>query len=68
MPTIPPTIPIDVTILQDLLASKEELVRSITAGMTSGEWDQVMGAFDSLLVAIQRIEEATQAGRRNAAS
>ncbi|HSB69412.1 MAG TPA: hypothetical protein VLT62_08785 [Candidatus Methylomirabilis sp.] len=63
-----PTITIEVAVLQELLARKAELVRSITAGMASGEWDQVMGAFDSLLVAIQRIEEALETSGRTQAS
>ena len=62
------TISIDVTILRDLLLRKEELVRSITAGMASGEWDQVMGAFDGLLVAIQRIEESLETEGRKTTS
>ncbi len=64
MSTIPPLVPVDVTILQDLLARRDELVRSITAGMASGEWDQVMAPFDELLTAIQRIEESLQAAQR----
>ncbi len=64
MSTIPPLVPVDVTILQDLLARRDELVRAITAGMASGEWDQVMAPFDELLTAIQRIEESLQAAQR----
>lgn len=63
-----PKISIEAAILQDLLVRKEELVRSITAGMASGEWEQVMGAFDGLLVAITRIEETLEAAGRNAES
>lgn len=63
-----PTIPIEVAMLQELLVRKEELVRSITAGMASGEWDQVMGAFDGLLAAIQQIEEALETSTRTPAS
>lgn len=63
-----PKISIEAAILQDLLVRKEELVRSITAGMASGEWEQVMGAFDGLLVAIRRIEETLEAAGRNAES
>ena len=63
-----PKISIEAAILQDLLVRKEELVRSITAGMASGEWEQVMGAFDGLLVAITRIEESLEAAGRNAES
>ncbi len=62
------TISIDLTILQDLLLRKEELVRSITAGMASGEWDQVMGALDGLLVAITRIEETLETEARKTTS
>jgi hypothetical protein len=63
-----PKISIEAAILQDLLLRKEELVRSITAGMASGEWEQVMGAFDGLLVAIKRIEETLEAAGRNPGS
>jgi hypothetical protein len=48
---------IDAVTVQDLLARRDELVRAITAGMVSGEWDQVMGPFDGLLAAIKRLEE-----------
>ena len=63
------TISIDVTILEDLLLRKEDLVRSITAGMASGEWECVMDAFDGLLVAIKRIEERLETeGRKTSFS
>ena len=62
------TISIDVTILEDLLLRKEDLVRSITAGMASGEWERVMDAFDGLLVAIKRIEEALETEGRKTSS
>ena len=63
-----PTISIDMTILQDLLLRKEDLVRSITAGMATGEWDHVMDAFDGLLVAIKRIEETLETEGRKTTS
>jgi hypothetical protein len=62
--TIPPTVPVDAAILQDLLARRDELVRAIAAGMASGEWDQVMGPFEGLLVAIKRLEENLEAAER----
>jgi hypothetical protein len=62
--TIPPTVPVDAAILQDLLARRDELVRAIAAGMASGEWDQVMGPFEGLLVAIKRLEENLEAAQR----
>lgn len=62
------SISIDEAILRDLLLRKEELVRSITAGIASGEWDQVMGAFDGLLVAIKRIEESLETQGQETAS
>lgn len=62
------TISIDVTILEDLLLRKEDLVRSITAGMASGEWDRVMDAFDGLLAAIKRIEETLETEGRKTSS
>ncbi len=63
-PTVPPTIAVDVAILQDLLARRDELVRAITAGMASGEWDQVMAPFERLLAAIKQLEEGLEAGQR----
>lgn len=65
-PTLPPTVPIDVAILQDLLARRDELVRAITAGMASGDWEQVMAPFEGLLVAIKRLEESLEAVERRA--
>jgi hypothetical protein len=62
--TIPPTVPVDVAVLQDLLARRDELVRAITAGMASDEWDQVMGPFEGLLLAIKRLEENLGAAQR----
>jgi hypothetical protein len=61
-----PTIPVDSGLLQDLLARRDELVRAITAGMTSGNWDQVMAPFDRLLVAIKQLEESLGTGGRRA--
>jgi hypothetical protein len=58
------TIPVDVAVLQDLLLRRDELVRAITAGMTSGEWDQVMPPFDRLLAAIKQLEEGLEATGR----
>jgi len=52
-----PTVPVDAEALQDLLARRDQLVRAITAGMTSGDWDQVMAPFEELLAAIKRLEE-----------
>jgi hypothetical protein len=57
MPADPASVPVDTALVRDLLARRDELVRAITAGMTSGEWDQVMGPFDGLLAAIKRLEE-----------
>ncbi len=61
-----PMVQVDVTVLQDLLLRRDELVRAITTGMASGEWDQVMGPFDELLVAIKRLEEGLGAFERQA--
>jgi hypothetical protein len=54
------TVSVEAALLQELLARRDELIRAITAGMASGEWDQVMGPFEGLLVAIQRLEERLQ--------
>ncbi len=58
MPANPATVCVDAALVQDLLGRRDELVRAITAGMASGEWDQVMGPFDGLLAAIKRLEES----------
>ena len=50
------TVGVDAELLRDLLRQRDELVRSIAAGMTSGNWDPVMGAFDALLATIARLE------------
>ncbi len=57
MPANPTMVSVDAAMVRDLLARRDELVRAITAGMASGEWDQVMGPFDGLLSAIKRLEE-----------
>ena len=51
-------IPVDVAVLRELLAQRDALVRAITAGMASGEWDEVMAPFDRLLAAIKLLEES----------
>lgn len=53
-----PTVRVDAELLQNLLGQRDELVRFITAGMTSGDWDPVMGAFDGLLATIARLEDS----------
>ena len=55
-----PAMTVDLAVLRDLLARRDELVRAITAGMASGEWDQVMAPFDRLLAAIKRLEESLE--------
>ncbi len=50
------TMQVDAELLRDLLRQRDELVRAITAGMASGDWDPVMGAFDGLLATIARLE------------
>lgn len=61
-----PAIPVDVAVLRDLLVRRNELVRAITAGMASGDWDQVMVPFEGLLVAIKQLEEGLEAVKRQA--
>lgn len=58
------TIAVEVAVLRDLLARRDELVRAITAALASGEWDQVMAPFDGLLLAIRRLEEGLQGPER----
>jgi hypothetical protein len=55
------TIPVEVAVLRDLLARRDDLVRAITAGTASGDWDQVMAPFEGLLVAIKQLEESVEA-------
>ncbi len=64
MPAAPSTVPVDVAILRDVLARRDELVRAITAGIASGEWDQVMAPFEGLLAGIQRLEACLKAVER----
>lgn len=58
------TVPVDGAILRDLPERRNELVRAITAGMASGDWDQVMTPFEGLLVAIKRLEDRLEAVER----
>lgn len=64
MSVVPSTVPVDGAILRDLLERRNDLVRAITAGMASGDWDQVMTPFEGLLVAIKRLEERLEAVER----
>lgn len=64
MSVVPSTVPVDGAILRDLLEWRNELVRAITAGMASGDWDQVMTPFEGLLVAIKRLEAGLEAVER----
>ena len=66
MPANSARVPVDAAIVQDLLSRRDELVRAITVGMASGEWDQVMGPFDGLLAAIKRLEEGLSVSGRQA--
>jgi hypothetical protein len=59
-----PVVPIDASVLGALLTRRDELVRAITAGMASGDWDQVMAPFEGLLVAIKQLEESLEAVKR----
>jgi hypothetical protein len=59
-----PKIGIEDDLLRDLLGHRDTLVLAITAGMQSGEWEQVIAPFDALLVAIKRLEEAMPSGER----
>ena len=54
-----PTIAVETELVLELLGRRDALVHAITAGMTSGEWDEVMRAFDGgLLLALRRLEES----------
>lgn len=59
-----PVIPVDGAVLEELLARRDDLVRAITVGMASGDWDQVMPPFEALLVALKRLEEGLAAAKR----
>ena len=51
------TVTVEKEDLRELFGRRDALVRAITAGMASGEWDPVMRAFDGLLMTITRLEE-----------
>jgi len=55
-PGVPSTVPVEVARLQELLGRRDELVQAIAAGVPAGDWERIMGAFDALLVAIQKLE------------
>ncbi len=63
-----PAIPIEVDLLLELLERRDDLVRAIQTGTVSGSWDQVMGPFDALMVAIKRLEEGVANAARDRAS
>jgi hypothetical protein len=52
------TIAVETELVLELLGRRDALVHAITAGMTSDEWDEVMRAFDGLLLALRRLEES----------
>ena len=62
-----PKVEIEEDLLRTLLGHRDALVQAITAGMQSGEWDQVMGPFNELLIAIKRLEEAMPRGEHPSA-
>jgi hypothetical protein len=62
-----PQVKIEEDLLRILFGHRDALVQAITSGMQSGEWDQVMGPFNELLIAIKRLEEAAQRGERSSA-
>jgi hypothetical protein len=62
-----PKVEIEEDLLRVLLGHRDALVRAITTGMQSGEWDPVMGPFNELLMAIKRLEEAMQGGKQRGA-
>jgi len=51
------TIAVQTELVLEILGRRDALVRAITTGMTSGEWDEVMRTFDGLLLALRRLEE-----------
>jgi len=60
-------VTVEEELLRVLLGQRNALVQAITAGMQSGEWDQVMGPFNELLIAIKRLEEEMQRAERPSA-
>jgi hypothetical protein len=60
-----PTVRVEAELLLDLLRRRDELVGAIRAGMTSGDWDPVMRAFDDLLVTLTRLEESLERAERD---
>ena len=59
------TVRVDADLLRDLLRRRDELVRTITAGMSSGNWDPVMRAFDDLLATLACLEESLDRVQRD---
>jgi hypothetical protein len=59
-------VSVDATIVQEVLARRDELVRAITAGMASGQWEQVMGPFEGLMVALKQLEQTVETTRSQA--
>jgi hypothetical protein len=52
------TIAVETEVVLEVLGRRDALIRAITAGMTSGEWDEVMRSFDGLLQALKMLEES----------
>jgi hypothetical protein len=51
-----PTVPVDRSLLHEVLGRRDELVRAITRGVADGEWDAVMEALDALLAALRQLD------------
>jgi hypothetical protein len=52
------TFAVEAELVLELLGRRDALVRAITAGMASDDWDEVMRAFDGLLLALKRLEDS----------
>jgi hypothetical protein len=58
---------VELAVLRELLARRDELVRAITRGVAEQDWDAVMEALDGLLAALKQLElslERVPPGRR----
>jgi hypothetical protein len=53
-----PKISLEAELVLELLGRRDTLLRAITAGMASEKWDEVMRAFDGLLLALKRLEDS----------
>ncbi len=54
------TVPVDLSVLRRLLARRDGLVQAITEAAATQQWEEVMAAFDGLLVALKELEASLE--------